>query len=111
MLIVLLLVIPVISIDTLGEDGVQKFSLFNSAMSKSYLLLLLSMLFLFAWNASYRFKNRLYQTFGVTGSAKLINTGVLFLLLCILFVMGDTIALLTENFSSSVGVTSGYLVL
>ena len=110
-LIVLLLIVPVISIDTLSEEWIQKFSLFNAAMTKSYFLLLVSLLFLLAWNASYRFKNRLYETFGVTGSAKLINCGVLFLLLCILFVMGDTIALLTENFSASVWVTSGYLLL
>ena len=97
--------------NTLSEELIQKFSLFNAAMTKSYFLLLVSLLFLLAWNASYRFKNRLYETFGVTGSAKLINCGVLFLLLCILFVMGDTIALLTENFSASVWVTSGYLLL
>ena len=110
-LVVLLLIIPVIKIDSLGEDGKQTFSLFNSEMTKSYILLLLSVLFLLAWNSSFRFKDWLYKTFWLTGSAKLINCGILFLLLCILFVMGDTIALLTENFSSSVWVTSWYLLL
>ena len=110
-LIVLLMIVPVISIDTLWDEDTKRFALFNSAMGKSYLLLFISVAFMLARNSSFRFKNRLYTTFGLTGSAKLINCWILFLLLCILFVMGDTIALLTENFSSSVGVTSGYLVL
>jgi len=110
-LLILLLIVPLIKIDQINTTTSETFTIFNAIMAKTSALVLLCIAFLVAWNSSYRWKQALHKSFGFSGSHTITNAFVLFVILCMIFVIGDTVTLLNENFSYRIGTTGWYLII
>lgn len=107
-LLLLLVTLPIIRIDQLTSQ-VDTFTLFNWAMTKTRVLTLFSIGFLFAWNASYKFKKLTHQIFGFAGNDTLVNTTLIFILLMLFFSVGDTVGLIKLNFKYGISTTRWFL--
>lgn len=110
-LFVLLLILPLIKIDQLNSTVTETFTIFNMFMAKTAVLVICCILFLLARNSSYRWKQTLHKTFGFSWSQTMTNAFVLFVMLSVIYVIGDTTTLLNENFSYRIGTTSRYLLI
>lgn len=110
-ILMLFLLTPLVKIDQINTTQSEFFTLFDGAMVKTYVIMLISVLFLIVQNSSYSWKKRLHKTFGYSESPWITNAVVFFLILVILFTMGDTVWLLNENFSTRIGTTSWFLII
>lgn len=113
-LVILLLAIiflPLLRLDYLNSNQVDTFTFISWSMYKTATIMILSTLFLILWTWSMRFKKRIHEIFGFTGNDTLISCAVLFLLVSILFGMGDIISIIKQNFSYRVSTTLWYLVM
>ena len=110
-LLIILLLFPVLSINQLTTSDVDTYTVFNSYMFKSSLLLLLTIGSMIAWNTSFKFKKMAHQVFGFTANDMLVNTFLLFVVLVSLFGIGDTVTLLKQNFSVRIATTPGFLII
>jgi len=108
-ILLLFLLAPLVKIEQLNSTTTDFFKIFNASMVKTYMLILVCCGFLIGWNISYRWKQRLHRTFGYNSSQTITNAVVLFIILSVLFVMGDTISLLNDNFSFRIWATGWFL--
>lgn len=108
-LFVMLLILPLIKIDQINTTVSESFTIFNAAMIKSSVLILICIGFLIAWNSSFRWKQMLHRSLWFSWSHTITNAIVLFIILCMVFVIWDTVTLLNENFSYRIGMTGWYL--
>jgi glucan phosphoethanolaminetransferase (alkaline phosphatase superfamily) len=110
-LLLALIFLPVLRLDYLNSAQVDTFTFLSGAMYKTAIIMFLSTLFLLFWSVSVRFKKRIHELFGFTWNDTLISCAVLFLLVAILFGMGETVSIIKQNFSYRVSTTIRYLVL
>ncbi len=105
-LLILLLLFPIISINQLQTTDVDTYTIFNRYMAKTWFLLLVTIGSMIAWNTSFKFKKFVHQLFGFTANDMLVNTFLLFVVLMSIFSIGDTAALLKQNFSVRISTTT-----
>lgn len=110
-LLILLMILPVISIKQLNTTSPDTYTVFNSNMTKTRILLLLTIGAMIARNMSFKFKKMIHRLFGFTANDMLVNTFLLFVVLISIFSIGDTAALIRQNFSVSISTTSGFLII
>lgn len=111
-LIFLFLVTPLIKISNINSAlWSESFILFNSVMTKTTILTLILIWLLVLWNGSYTFKNRFHRAFGYSGNDTMTNVFVLLWLLLMLYSIGETTALIKDQFSSLIGTTRWFLFL
>lgn len=107
---IMFLLAPLVKIDQINSTSSEMFGLLNQAMTKTSVIILLCGLFLIWWNSSYRWKQRLHRTFWYNGTTSLTNAVVLFIILLMLFTMGDTVGLIRDNFSPRIWATNRFLI-
>lgn len=111
LLIILMVALPLFKTWSLSSSETISYGFFNLGMIKTNLLAL-AVLWTMLWrNLSAKFRQSLYSFFWFRSSDAFVNVLGLFMLILLIFGVGDTVGVIESNFSQRVSTTSSYYVL
>ncbi len=101
-----LIFFPIISIKPVAEEW-YRIWLLNSHLFSTMVIVMISLVVLFGWNMSFRFKNIVINYFGFKENDLLINFAFLWIILTAFFAIGNTAGVMSEV-TSAISMTGMY---
>ena len=111
LLVILLVALPLFQTWSLSSSESITYGFFNLGMIKTNILALLVVGTLIWWNLSASIRQSLSKFVGFRSSDAFVNFLCLFMLILLIFGIGDTVGMIESNFSQRVSTTSSYYIL